>query len=191
MSKSFSSSTLLTPREVAALLGVMVLVILRVVDEHHAVGFIDFETIMLLLGMMSIVAILRKTRFFTIVSVRIAEMTQGSPLKILILFSIVTAVLSAFLDNVTTVLLIAPVTLLITEELRVSAYPYLFAEIFASNIGGTATLIGDPPNIMIGSAVGLTFNDFLLNLGPVVALILPVTLIPIYMIWGRGLKVVI
>jgi Na+/H+ antiporter NhaD/arsenite permease-like protein len=96
-------------------------------------------------------------------------------------------VFSALLDNVTTVLLIVPVTLLITDELKVNPYPYLFSEIFASNIGGTATLIGDPPNIMIGSAVGLSFNDFVINLGPAVAFILPVTLIPIYLIWGRSL----
>lgn len=91
---------------------------------------------------------------------------------------LVTAVLSALLHNVTTVLLIAPVTLLITDALKIN--PYLFAEIFASNIGGTATLIGDPPNIMIGSAVGLDFNDFLFNLAPIVLVILPLTLIPIY-----------
>jgi len=100
---------------------------------------------------------------------------------------IVTAVLSALLDNVTTVLLIAPVTLLITDELRINAYPYLFSEIFASNIGGTATLIGDPPNIMIGSAVGLSFNDFIYNLAPIVVLILLLLLVPVYLIWGRSL----
>ena len=95
--------------------------------------------------------------------------------------------ISAFLDNVTTVLLVAPVTLLITEELKVSPYPYLFTQIFASNIGGTATLIGDPPNIMIGSAVGLTFNDFVVALAPVIVVILFATLVPIYFIWGRKL----
>jgi Na+/H+ antiporter NhaD/arsenite permease-like protein len=104
------------------------------------------------------------------------------------MLSIVTAVFSAILDNVTTVLLIAPITLLITEELNVNPYPFLFAEIFASNIGGTATLIGDPPNIMIGSAVGLSFNDFLLNLAPITPLIMLTILIIIYFIWGRGLQ---
>jgi len=92
---------------------------------------------------------------------------------------------SAFLDNVTTVLLVAPVTLLIAEELKVSAYPFLFSEILFSNIGGTATLIGDPPNIMIGSAVGLTFNDFVVNLTPVIIVVMAATLVPIYLIWGR------
>jgi Na+/H+ antiporter NhaD/arsenite permease-like protein len=103
------------------------------------------------------------------------------------MLSVVTALFSALLDNVTTVLLIAPVTLLITDALRISPYPYLFSVIFASNIGGTSTLIGDPPNIMIGSAAGLTFNDFLFNLTPVVAIIMALTLIPIYFIWGRKL----
>jgi Na+/H+ antiporter NhaD/arsenite permease-like protein len=97
-------------------------------------------------------------------------------------------VLSALLDNVTTVLLIAPVTLLITDSLKISPYPYLFGEIFASNIGGTATLIGDPPNIMIGSAIGLSFNDFVFNLTPIVLVILPLTILPIYLIWGRKLS---
>ena len=104
------------------------------------------------------------------------------------MLSLVTAVFSALLDNVTTVLLIAPVTLLITDELEVSPYPFLVAEIFASNIGGTATLIGDPPNIMIGSAVRLTFNDFVLNLAPITPPILAVTLAVFYVIYGRGME---
>lgn len=101
---------------------------------------------------------------------------------------VVTALLSALLDNVTTVLLIAPVTLLITEALGVKAYPYLFAEILASNIGGSATLIGDPPNIMIGSAVGLSFNDFIVHLAPAAVIVMLATMVPIYLIWGRHLK---
>ena len=100
---------------------------------------------------------------------------------------VVTAVFSAFLDNVTTVLLTVPVTLLITDELKVKPYPYLFAQIFSSNIGGTATLIGDPPNIMIGSATGLTFNDFGLALTPVILVVMVATMIPFYLIWGRQL----
>ena len=105
----------------------------------------------------------------------------------MLMMSIVTAVFSAFLDNVTTVLLTVPVTLLITEELKVKPYPYLFAQIFASNIGGTATLIGDPPNIMIGSATGLTFNDFAFALTPVIIVIMVATMIPLYFVWGRHL----
>ena len=117
-----------------------------------------------------------------------AKKVNADPWGILVMLVVVTAVLSALLDNVTTVLLIAPVTLLITDALKISAYPYLFAEIFASNIGGTATLIGDPPNIMIGSAVGLSFNDFLFNLAPITLVLVPLTMIPIYLIWGRRLE---
>ena len=145
-------------KAVAALLGVMILLTLHVVSEHQAVEFIDFETIMLLLGMMSIVAILRKTGFFSIVSVKIAEMTKGSPLKILVLFSIVTAILSAFLDNVTTVLIIIPIIIELTAGMGIDPKLYVISQAIISNIGGTATLIGDPPNIIIGSKVGLTFN---------------------------------
>jgi Na+/H+ antiporter NhaD/arsenite permease-like protein len=103
------------------------------------------------------------------------------------MMSVVTAVFSAFLDNVTTVLLTVPVTLLITEELKVKPYPYLFAQIFASNIGGTATLIGDPPNIMIGSAAGLTFNDFAVHLTPVIIVVMAATMVPLWFVWGRHL----
>jgi len=151
-------------KAVAVLLGVMVLLIFRVVDEHTAIGFIDFETIMLLLGMMAIVAILKKTMLFSFVSVKIAELTQGSPLKILILFSVVTAFLSAFLDNVTTVLIVIPIVIQLTAGMGLDPKIYVISQAVISNIGGTATLIGDPPNIIIGSKIGLTFNQFIFNL---------------------------
>lgn len=154
----------LVNKAVSALLGVMVLLIFHVVDEHTAAELIDFETIMLLLGMMSIVAILRKSGFFTILSVRIAELTKGNPLKILILFSVVTAVLSAFLDNVTTVLIIIPIIIELTVGMGLDPKIYVISQAIISNVGGTATLIGDPPNIIIGSKVGLTFNQFAGNL---------------------------
>jgi Na+/H+ antiporter NhaD/arsenite permease-like protein len=142
----------------------MALVILGVVEEHHAVGFIDFETILLLLGMMIIVAILRRSGVFSLLTVKIAEMTRGNPLKILLLFSVVTAVLSAFLDNVTTVLIIIPIVVELTVGLGLDPKLFVISQAVISNIGGTATLIGDPPNIIIGSRVGLTFNQFVLNL---------------------------
>ncbi|MFK5953176.1 MAG: ArsB/NhaD family transporter [Desulfobacterium sp.] len=154
----------LVNKAVSALLGVMVLLILHVVDEHTAASLIDFETIMLLLGMMSIVAVLRKSGFFSILSVKIAEMTKGNPLKILILFSVVTAVLSAFLDNVTTVLIIIPIIIELTRGMGLDPKIYVISQAVISNVGGTATLIGDPPNIIIGSKVGLTFNQFFGNL---------------------------
>jgi len=159
----------LVNKAVAALFGVMVLLITHVVDEHEAVSFIDTETIMLLLGMMTIVAILRRTGVFTLLSVRIAALTKGSPLKILIFFSVITAVLSAFLDNVTTVLIIIPIVIELTTGMGLDPKLYVISQAVISNIGGTATLIGDPPNIIIGSKVGLTFNAFILNLSlPVV-----------------------
>ncbi len=170
----------LVNKAVAALLGVMVLLTLHVVTEKQAVEFIDFETIMLLLGMMSIVAILRKSGFFSILSVRIAELTKGSPVKILILFSIVTATLSAFLDNVTTVLIIVPIVIELTGGMGLDPKIYVISQAVISNIGGTATLIGDPPNIIIGSKVGLTFNQFLFNLAPPIIIIFFVSLLFIW-----------
>jgi len=151
-------------KAVAAMLGVMVLLALHVTDEHHAMSMIDVETIMLLLGMMSIVVILRKSGIFTLLSVKIAELTQGSPLKILILFSVVTATMSAFLDNVTTVLIIIPIIVELTSGMGLNPRLFVISQAVISNIGGTATLIGDPPNIIIGSKVGLTFNQFAVNL---------------------------
>lgn len=160
----------LVNKAVAALLGVTILLSLHVISEHQAVTFINFETIMLLMGMMSIVAILRKSGFFSILSIKIAERTKGSPLKILILFSIVTAVLSAFLDNVTTVLIIVPIVIELTAGMGLDPKVYVMSQAVISNIGGTATLIGDPPNIIIGSKAGLTFNQFIFNLAPPVTI---------------------
>ncbi len=151
-------------KAIASMLGVMVLLALHVTDEHHAMGMIDVETIMLLLGMMSIVVILRKSGIFSLLSVKIAELTQGSPLKILILFSVVTATMSAFLDNVTTVLIIIPIIVELTSGMGLNPRLFVISQAVISNIGGTATLIGDPPNIIIGSKVGLTFNQFAVNL---------------------------
>jgi Na+/H+ antiporter NhaD/arsenite permease-like protein len=154
----------LVNKAVAALLGATLLLVLHIIDERSAIEFIDFETIMLLLGMMTIVAILRKSGFFTIVSVKIAELTKGSPLKILVLFSIVTVVLSAFLDNVTTVLIIIPIVIELTAGMGLDPKVYVISQAIISNIGGAGTLIGDPPNIIIGSKVGLNFNQFIINL---------------------------
>ena len=174
-------------RAIIALLAAGLMILSGVLTQEAAIQGIDFNTIGLLTGMMIIVAVTRQSGVFQFLAIWSAKSVGASPWGILVMLVLVTAVFSALLDNVTTVLLIVPVTLLITDELKLNPYPFLFSEIFASNIGGTATLIGDPPNIMIGSAVGLSFNDFLFNLGPAVVFILPVTLIPIYLIWGRGL----
>ncbi len=175
-------------RAVVALVAAGLMIILGILNQEAAIRGIDFNTIGLLIGMMVIVAITRQSGIFQFLAIWAAKKVDARPWGILVMISLVTAVTSAFLDNVTTVLLVVPVTLLITEELKVKPYPYLFAMIFASNIGGTATLIGDPPNIMIGSATGLTFNDFAYNLAPLILIVLAVTLVPIYFIWGRHLK---
>ncbi|MFD7160528.1 SLC13 family permease [Kribbella sp. NPDC059898] len=158
----------------AALGGAAVLFVLGVTDTEHAFYShdtgIDWDVIFLLLGMMIIVGILRRTGVFEYVAIWATKRAKGSPLRVLILLSLITATASAFLDNVTTVLLIAPVTLLVCERLGINPVPFLIAEVMASNIGGTATLIGDPPNIIIASRSGLTFNDFLLHLTPLVIL---------------------
>ncbi len=175
-------------RAIVALGAACLMILGGVLTQEAALHGVDFNTLGLLTGMMVIVGITKNSGVFQYLAIRAVKLVNADPWGILVMLVVVTAVLSALLDNVTTVLLIAPVTLLITDALKISAYPYLFAEIFASNIGGTATLIGDPPNIMIGSAVGLSFNQFLVNLAPVVLLILPLTLIPIYLIWGRRLE---
>jgi len=174
-------------RAIVALVGAGFLIMIGVMPQLEAVHAIDFNTLGLLLGMMLIVNITRRSGLFQYVAIWSAKKVQAKPWGILLMMSTVTAVFSALLDNVTTVLLTVPVTLLITDELRVKPYPYLFAQIFASNIGGTATLIGDPPNIMIGSAANLTFNDFAFHLTPVIVVVFVATMVPLYFLWGRHL----
>jgi Na+/H+ antiporter NhaD/arsenite permease-like protein len=135
---------------------------------------IAWDVIFLLFGMMVIVSVLRQTGVFEYIAIWAAKRARGSPLRIMILLVLVTAVASALLDNVTTVLLVAPVTLLVCDRLEIGPAPFLMAEAFASNIGGTATLIGDPPSILIGSRAGLSFNDFLIHVAPIVVLIIAV-----------------
>jgi Na+/H+ antiporter NhaD/arsenite permease-like protein len=175
-------------RAVVALLGAALLIGLGILTQEQAIEAIDFNTIGLLTGMMVLVGITKESGIFQFLAIKAAKLAGGSPWRILVMLSIVTAMLSALLDNVTTVLLVAPVTLFIAEELRINPYPLLFAEINASNTGGTATLIGDPPNIMIGSATGLTFNEFLLHLAPLAALAFAFTFIPLWFIYGRHLS---
>ena len=175
-------------RAIVALLGAGLMITLGLLNQEQAVAGIDFNTLALLTGMMLIVAIARRSGVFQYVAIVSAKAAKASPAGILFMMGVVTALLSALLDNVTTVLLIAPVTLVICRELNVKAYAFLFTEIFASNIGGTATLIGDPPNIIIGSAAGLTFMDFVHALTPVVAIILLVNCVLIHLIWGRSMS---
>jgi Na+/H+ antiporter NhaD/arsenite permease-like protein len=176
-------------RAIVALLGGGLVIVSGVLDQRQAVAGIDFNTIALLTGMMLLVAISKRSGMFQYVAIWSAKVARGSPWAMLALLTLVTALASALLDNVTTVLLMAPVTLVITEQLKVPPYPFLLTEILASNIGGTATLIGDPPNIIIGSATGLSFNDFLANLAPVVLIVLAVQIAINHLIWGRKMKV--
>ncbi len=136
-------------RAILAMLGAALMVILGVINQHQAVDGVDFNTLALLIGMMTIVSITSKSGLFQYVAIKSAKVVKANPVGILIMLTVITAVFSALLDNVTTVLLIAPITLLITDSLGVKVFPFFFAEILASNIGGTATLIGDPPNIII------------------------------------------
>ena len=175
-------------RAVVALAGAGVMIIVGVLGQEEAIKGIDWNTLGLLTGMMILVSVSRRSGMFEFVAIWSARAARAHPGAILILLQVATAVLSALLDNVTTVLLMVPVTIAITNTLKVPAYPYLFAEIMASNIGGTATLIGDPPNIIIGSQVGLTFNDFVYHLTPVILLILAVQLAMIHVIWGKDLR---
>jgi Na+/H+ antiporter NhaD/arsenite permease-like protein len=175
-------------RAIVALTGAGVMIVIGVLDQEEAIKGVDWNTLGLLTGMMILVSVSRRSGMFEFVAVWSARAAKAHPAGIMVLLQIATAVLSAFLDNVTTVLLIVPVTLAITRTLKVPPYPFLFAEIMASNIGGTATLIGDPPNIIIGSQVGLTFNDFVYHLTPVIAVILVVQTIMIHVMWGRALK---
>lgn len=175
-------------RAVVALLGATIMIFAGILTQETALKGIDFNTLALLIGMMTIVGISEKSGMFQFVAVWAAKKVKANPRGLLIVLSIVTAVFSAFLDNVTTVLLIAPVTFQITRKLKINPYPFLIAEIFASNIGGTATLIGDPPNILIGSALGLSFTDFLKQLTPVVLITLVVLVISFDFIWGRKMS---
>ncbi len=174
-------------RAIVALLGAGLMIALGLLTQEQAVAGIDFNTLALLTGMMLIVAITRRCGVFQYVAIVAAQATRASPAGVLALLAIVTAVFSAFLDNVTTVLLVAPVTLVICRDLKVSPYPFLFSEIFASNIGGTATLIGDPPNIIIGSAAHLSFMDFVTALTPVVVVVLVLHVLAMHLVWGRKL----
>ena len=166
------------PRVMVALVGASLMVIIGATDDHGIFfsekSGIDWNVIFLLLGMMIIVGILQQSGVFEFLAIWAAKRARGRPFVIMVMLVVITAVLSAFLDNVTTVLLIAPVTLLICDRLAITPVPFLIAEVMASNIGGAATLIGDPPNIIIASRGGLTFNDFVVNIAPIVAILLVV-----------------
>ncbi|MFB9326498.1 ArsB/NhaD family transporter [Paenibacillus aurantiacus] len=169
-------------RTILAMLGGLAMVVFGIVEQEEALHHIDFNTLGLLIGMMIIVSVTADTGLFKYVAIWAAKKVKGEPVRILVALALITAFGSAFLDNVTTVLLMAPVTFSITKQLRVNPIPFLITQIIASNVGGTATLIGDPPNIMIGSEVKeLTFMAFIYNLTPIAVLIM-LAYIPLF-IW--------
>jgi len=176
-------------RTIVAMLGAAAMVGVGILDQETAVHHIDFNTLGLLVGMMIIVGVMADTGLFNYLAIAAAKRAKGIPVRILIALAIITAVGSAFLDNVTTVLLMVPVTFSITRQLKVSPIPFLLTQVIASNVGGTATLIGDPPNIMIGSAVEeLTFNAFLYNLAPIVVLIMIVYAVIFWLLFRKQLR---
>lgn len=175
-------------RAIVALIAAAFIVFSGALSQTEALKGIDWNTIGLLTGMMILVSITRRSGMFQYLAVWSAQKAKARPAGILLLLQITTAVVSSLLDNVTTVLLVVPVTLAITEELEVSPYPFLFSEVFASNIGGTATLIGDPPNILIGSLAGLDFNAFLVNLTPIIVVVMAVQALMVHVVWGRAMS---
>jgi len=176
-----------------ALAGAALTLILKVVtqeDAFHSVELgVDWNVIFLLISMMIMVNIMSKTGVFQYVAIKAAKLGRGNPFSIMVIFSVITAIASALLDNVTTVLLLAPVTLLIADELEIDPVPFLITEALASNIGGTATLIGDPPNIMIASKAGLNFMDFIVHIAPIIVLIMIVWMIIWKIVFGKRLHV--
>lgn len=176
-------------RAVISLAGAVAVVVLGVLSQEQAVEGIDFNTIGLLVGMMIIVGIARRSGIFEYLAIKAVKVSRGQPLRIMVFLTVITALLSALLDNVTTVLLIIPVTFSVANSLDIDPLPLLLAEVIGSNIGGTATLIGDPPNILIGSATHLSFLDFILNLAPAVAVVLIMTLVLLAMIYRKSMDV--
>ncbi len=173
-------------RTIAALIGASLVLVIGVITPEKAWEAIDQNTILLLFGMMNIVTVMGKSGFFNIVATKAVKLTKGSPVKVLWIFSLLTALFSAFLDNVTTVLFMAPVIINIAEKLKLNPIPYLIAIVLASNTGGTATLIGDPPNIIIGSIAGKTFNDFLIEVAPYAILAFILGLMVMHFLMAKG-----
>jgi Na+/H+ antiporter NhaD/arsenite permease-like protein len=174
---------------VAALAGALVLLLLGVIRQPQAIAGIDFNTLGLLAGMMIVTQIARHSGLFSCIGLWLTRITRARPTLLLLAFASATAFLAAFINSIAAVLLIVPVTLYIAESLEIDPVPFLIADIIASNIGGTATLIGDPTHVMIGTATGLSFNEFLVNLGPIALLILVITLVLFRVIWNHAFTV--
>ena len=176
-------------RCLVALAGAVVLIVVGVISYDIGIESIDFNTIGVLLGMMLFVSVVKESGLFEFAAIKAAKIAKGNPWRIMMAFMIITAVLSALLDNVTTVLLVGPMTLVVCDLLEINPVPFFITEILSSNIGGTATLIGDPPNIMIGSAANYSFADFVMVDTPAVILVMIVSIFCFKFIFGRGLHV--
>jgi Na+/H+ antiporter NhaD/arsenite permease-like protein len=173
-----------------ALVGAAAVVLIGVLEEQQAIEAVDWSTLGLLVGMMVIVGLTERTGVFTYLALRVAQLSEGRPIRLVFLLAGVTGLMSAFLDNLTAILLVVPITLLLADLLRISPIPLVLVEVLSSNIGGTATLIGDPPNIMIGTAVPeLSFNDFIVNLAPVSIVTLLVVTAGLALAFRKGLRI--
>ncbi|MBN2509684.1 MAG: ArsB/NhaD family transporter [Spirochaetales bacterium] len=176
-------------KTIIVLLGAVVYLLTGILSQHRAFESVDWNVIFLLVGMMIIVGISRESGMFQYIAVKAAKIAKGEPIRILLLLSVITAIISAVLDNVTTILIITPVSILIAIELGLSPVPFIISNAIASNIGGTATLIGDPPNILIGSAAGFSFADFIVNVAPAAGIALAVYALVFYLLFRKKLKV--
>lgn len=176
-------------KTIVAILGGVLMICFHLVSFEQAMASIDLNVIFLLVGMMAAMFVLSKTGFFQWVAVSIAKYAKGNPLLIMLLLIVVTAFISTFLNNVTTIILLVPVTILIAQILEISPVPFIITEAIASNIGGTATLIGDPPNVLIGLQAGLSFNDFLINLAPGILIVLAIFIPTALLVFKKQLKV--
>ncbi|GIW63207.1 MAG: membrane protein [Patescibacteria group bacterium] len=175
-------------RSIVAMIGASLIILTGVLNFHEALESIDFNVLGLLIGMMIIVQILGKTGIFEYTAIKSVKLAKGRPVRLLFILALVTALFSAFLDNVTTIILIVPTTLFIARILNISPYPFVLTEIFFSNIGGTTTIIGDPPNIIIASALDITFNEFLLTMLPIISIIIIISLFITYLLFKNKLR---
>ena len=176
-------------RTKVALVGAVLIVLTQTIDQEHAIEAIDFETIGLLAGMMLIVRVTEPTGIYTFLAIRAGQIARGRPFAVVLSLALSTALLSAFLDNLTTILLMVPITFLLADALDIDPIPLVLIEIIASNIGGTATLIGDPPNILIAGATGLSFSEFVVNLAPISALAFVVVTGLLYLVFRKRLQI--
>ena len=176
-------------RTKVALVGAVLVLLTQTIDQEHAIEAIDWETIGLLAGMMLIVRVTQPTGVYTYLAIRAGQLARGRPFAVVMSLALSTALLSAFLDNLTTVLLIVPITFLLADALDIDPIPLVLIEIIASNIGGTATLIGDPPNILIAGATGLSFGDFVVNLAPIATLAFLAVTGMLYLVFRSRLQI--